>query len=192
MAALRRIPPLAAALLVALSVVCGAAFATAVYPDRAGDVRGAPDVTRVRLSNTASTITFRIRFATAPPLRFDSRQGWVDMLLIGIDVPPLGPPPTVPGGEWPGVNFALGTHGPSRVGQLGRRGKMRSTPVARFEIDVSGRTLGFSIARRALGNPEWFAFSLATAREGSGQSPGGVDVVPQRGTYRYRLSASGR
>jgi hypothetical protein len=188
MAGLRRVPLLAGPLLVALLVVCGAAFAAKVYADRSGDAKGAPDVTWVRLSNTASTITFQVGFATAPPLRVSAREGWVDMLLIGIDVPPLGPSPTARGGEWSGANFALGTHGPSRVGQLVRLGKSGSSSVTRFTIDVSGRTLRFSIPRRALGNPRWFAFSLAAAREGTDQKSSGADLVPQRGTYRYHLT----
>jgi len=188
---LRRVPLLAALLLVASFAICGSALAATVYRDRAGDAKGAPDVTWIRLSNTASAITFRVRFASAPPLRLDRREGWVDMLLIGIDVPPLGPRPRAPGGEWPGADFALGTHGPSRVGQLVQLAKKRAAPVTTFTIEAGGRTLNFSIPRRALGSPRWFTFSLAAAREGTAEKSGGVDVVPQRGTYRYRL-AGGR
>lgn len=187
MAALRVGPLLTGLLLAALFVGCAAARGAQVYPDPAGDAKGAPDVTSVRLSNTASSITFQIRFANAPPLRVDARQGWVDMLLIGIDVPPLGLPPAVPGGEWPGADFALGTHGPSRVGQLVRLGR-RSTQATTFKIEAGGRVLSFSIPRRALGNPRLITFSLAAAREGGKATSGGFDVVPQRGTHRYRLS----
>ena len=186
--ALRRVPVLTGLLLVTSLVICGAAIAATVYPDRAGDAKRAPDVTWVRLSNTASAITFRVRFAGAPPLRVDARGRWVDMLLIGIDVPPLGPRPAAPGGEWPGANFALGTHGPSRVGQLVELRAGRSTRVTTFRIDVSGRMLTFSIPRRALGSPRWFTFSLAAAREGTREVSGGVDFVPQRGSCRYDLS----
>ena len=192
MAALRRVPLLFGLLLVASLAICSAAFAAKVYTDRAGDVKGAPDVVRLRLSNTTSTITFQVRFANAPPLRVNAREGWVDMLLIGIDVPPIGQPPTAPGGEWPGANFALGTHGPSRVGRVVQLGKKRSTVVTTFKIDARGRTLTFSIPRRALGDPSWFTFSLAAAREGTERRSGGVDLVPQRGTCRYRLSVPAR
>ncbi len=190
MTPLRQVPLVAGLLLVALFVLCGAAFATKIYTDRVGDAKGAPDVASVALSNTASTITFRVRFANAPPLRISSREGWVDMLLIGIDVPPLGPPRTTPGGEWPGANFALGTHGPSHVGRLVRLGKKRSTQVSTFKIVTRGRMLSFSIPRRALGSPRWFDYSVATAREEVEEKPGrgGADVVPQRGTSRYHLS----
>ncbi|MGZ4389161.1 MAG: hypothetical protein ACXVZL_07255 [Gaiellaceae bacterium] len=61
-----------------------------------GDVRGGagPDITSVWVSHTSQAVTFRVRFAKAPPLGASARQRWVDMLLIGIDVPPRGPLPT--------------------------------------------------------------------------------------------------
>jgi hypothetical protein len=36
------------------------------------------------------------------------------------DIPPLGPRP-VPGVDWPGMIFGLGTHGPSSVCSIERR-----------------------------------------------------------------------
>lgn len=137
---LRRYAVLGVSLFVALSVICGAALA-ATYPDREGDVKGGtgPDLVSVAVFSTKTNITFRLRFAKAPPLGLSQREGWVDMLLIGVDVPPLGPRPTTPGGEWRGANFALGTHGPSKTGQMVRTGQgstagwppSRSSPAAR-------------------------------------------------------------
>jgi len=115
------------------------------------------------------------------------------MLLIAVDVPPLGPSPVMPGGEWPGVNFALGTHGPARTGTLvrlepGAGNQAGSTPVARFAIHTSGATLTFTVPRRALGSPRWFVFSVAAARESANRgNGGGLDLVPGRGTLRYVL-----
>lgn len=135
---------------------------------------------------------FRFNFADVPPLRVSTREKWIDMLLIGIDVPPLGRRPLAPGGEWLGANFALGTHGPSKTGQLVRLGKdtpAKSRRIATFAIVTRGSTLSFSIPRRALGNPSWFTFGVATAREGEDEATGGgVDVVPDRGTLRYLLT----
>jgi hypothetical protein len=188
---IRRLLLPALLLLTGLLVICGVAFAAKSYPDRAGDVKGGhgPDIVSVRLSNSAGTISFRIRFANAPPLRLSTRDHWVDMLLIGIDVPPLGPRPVRPGGEWPGANFALGTHGPSKAGQLVRLGRRGSTLVTTFKIVTSGRTLRFSIPRHALGNPRWFTFNAAAAREAeSEKTGGGLDLAPEHGTYRYELS----
>lgn len=188
---LRRIPLLSTLLLVSAAAICGVAAAAKTYPDPIGDPTGgaAPDVAAVTVSNTASTLTFRVRFASAPPLRLSTREKWVDMLLIGIDVPPLGPPPSIPGGEWLGADFALGTHGPSKTGQLVRLGKKHSAPPLRFKIVTRGRTLSFSVPRRALGNPHWFTFSVAAAREGESQaSSGGFDVAPRHATFRYQLS----
>jgi hypothetical protein len=182
---------LGATLLAALLATSGVASAAKGYPDRVGDVEGGPgpDIASVIVSNTKTKITFRVRFATAPPLRVGTSAGWIDMLLIGIDVPPLGPRPSSPGGEWLGANFALGTHGPSKTGVLVRLGQGESRRAARFAIRTGGSTLTFSVPRRALGNPAWFTFSVAAAREMPKEAAGGgVDVAPVRGTFRYALT----
>jgi hypothetical protein len=174
-----------------LFLIAGTALAAKTYPDRRGDVHGGagPDISSVFISNTASLITFEVRFVSSPPLRANAAQKWVDMLLVGLDVPPLGPPPTTPGGEWPGVNYAAGLHGPSKSGQLVRLQKGRSTVVSRFRVVTTKRTVKFSISRRALGGPAWFAFSVAAARETeTATTGGGFDVLPQRGTSRYVLN----
>ncbi len=177
-----------------LFLISGVAFAAAGYPDRVGDVkRGTgPDIASVMVSNTTTTITFRVRFADAPPLRISQREGWVDMLLISVDVPPLGPRPTIPGGDWRGANFALGTHGPSQTGLMVRLGQdipAGSRIPARFKIVTSGSTLTFSIPRRALGSPAWFAFTVAAAREmPNDQQGGGIDFAPPGGNFRYTLT----
>jgi hypothetical protein len=168
------------------------AMAARTYPDRAGDVRGGqgPDVTSVTVSNTSRAITFVVRFAKAPPLVLDEREGWVDMLLMGFDVPPLGPAP-IPDGEWFGANFAAGTHGPAKTGlvvRLPRAAGERSRVVARFAIVTRRATVRFTIPRHALGNPPWFAFTVAAAREGESEREGGADYAPARGTFRYALA----
>ena len=170
--------------LAAAVLLAGAAVATP-YPDLTGDVKRGPDLAGVQVSNDRSTVTFRIRFASAPPLRATAKT--VDMLLVGIDVPPTGALPRAPGGEWRGANFAAGTHGPSRTGMLVklRTGK-KSTLVTRFAVRTKGATVSFTLPRRALGNPAWLTFSVAAAREG-GNEGDGFDVVPDRGTARYAL-----
>ena len=173
-------------------VVAGIALAATSYPDPRGDVaeRSGPDLVGVRVSNTETVVTFRVRFAHAPPLRVSARQGWVDMVLVGIDVPPLGPRPVAPAGEWRGADFAFGAHGPATRGQVVR---LRSGPtgtrrVATVRIVVSGATLTFSIPRRVLGNPQWFTFSVTAARETDASKRGDVDLAPARGTFRYALT----
>lgn len=173
---------------------CGVALAATDYPDRVSDVRreAAPDIASVRVSNTVTTVTFRVRFVEAPPLRLSRSPAWVDMLLVGIDVPPLGPPPVAPGGEWAGADFAIGTHGPSRTARMVRLGlniPAKSRHVATMSIATHRSTLTFSVPRRALGTPTWFRFSVAAAREKEGDENGGaVDMAPARGTYRYVLT----
>jgi hypothetical protein len=192
--ALRRHVILGASCFVLLFLIAGAALAARTYPDRVGDVKGGkgPDIVSVKVTNTRTTVSFGFRFAQAPPLRFSTRERWVDMLLVGIDVPPTGPLPFSPGGEWPGVDFALGTHGPSATGQLVRtpRGPDgRSRLVARFPIVTRGSTVSFTVPRRALGNPAWFTFTVAAAREGEDEAAGrGFDTAPARGTFRYVLT----
>jgi hypothetical protein len=189
--ALRRYSLLGVSLFAVLFLICGVAFAAKSYPDRVGDVKGGsgPDIASVTVSNTRTQVTFGVRFVQAPPLRVSTREGWIDMLLIGIDVPPLGPRPIIPGGEWPGVNFAAGTHGPSKTGLMVRLGRGEYRQVARFKIVTSGSKLTFSAPRRALGNPAWFAFSVAAAREMEERTNGGgVDVAPARATFRYTLT----
>jgi hypothetical protein len=191
---LRRCAALGASLVAVLLLTCGVAFAAKSYSDGAGDVEGGsgPDIVSLKVSNTRTKVTFVVRFAKAPPLRISPREGWVDMLLIGVDVPPLGPRPIAPGAEWRGANFALGTHGLSNTGQLVRlTGTIPAEPrrVATFGIATSGPTLTFSIPRRALGNPGWFTFTAAAAREtADGERGGGVDFAPARGTFRYALT----
>jgi hypothetical protein len=172
----------------------GVALAATDYPDRVSDVRreAAPDIASVRVSNTVATVTFSVRFVKAPPLRTSRNPGWVDMLLVGIDVPPVGPPPVAPGGVWVGADFAIGTHGPSRTGRMVRLGReipAKPRHVATMSIVTQRSTLTFSIPRRALGTPTWFRFSVAAAREKEGDETGGaVDVAPAHGTYRYVLT----
>lgn len=185
----RRPTLLGASLLVPL-LVCGVAFGAHSYSDRIGDVKGGrgPDITSIAVSNTKTAVTFRVRFASAPPLRLSTHDGWVDMLLIGVDVPPLGPRPSIPGGPWLGANFFLGTHGPSKTGVMVRLGQGENRRAASFKIVTVGSTLTFSVPRRALGSPAWFTFTVAAAREMAKEATGGgVDVAPNRGTLRYAL-----
>jgi hypothetical protein len=178
-------------LLAVLLVISGIAFAATRYPDPLGDVKQGtgPDIASVTVSNTKRNVTFGVRFAAAPPLRVNLSEKWIEMLLVGIDVPPLGPPPAIPGGDWRGADFALGTHGPSGTGVLVRLSKGESRRVASFRIVTSGPTLTFSIPRGALGSPAWFAFTVAAAREAEIETPGAVpDLAPARGTFRYSLT----
>jgi hypothetical protein len=175
---------------VALLVVSAVALAAKSYGDRVGDVEGGagPDIASVAVSNTTTKVTFAVRFAKAPPLRVDPKEAWIDMLLFGVDVPPLGARP-VPYGDWRGADYAFGTHGPSKTGVLVRLGHGESRQVARFRIVTSGSTLTFSIPRRALGSPAWFRFQVAAARETANEGQGGgVDYAPARGTFRYLLT----
>lgn len=169
--------------------------------DPSGDVSASsgPDIVAVTVARDKGSITFRVRFATAPPLGISTERGWVDMLLIGIDVPPFGAPPASPGGEWRGANYALGTHGPTGQGVLVRlvgdasSGQARTGKVAGMPVERTGTTLSFRVARNALGDPQTLALSIAAAREWNQPSdePAGArpEVVPDSGTWTVRFDS---
>lgn len=170
---------------------CGSAGVTELaLEDPADDVATAagPDIVAVAVERDADTIRFRVRFAAAPTLDVSLQDGWVDMLLIGIDVPPFGAPPVRPGGEWRGADFALGTHGPSASGILVRLSAEAAPEMkADIPIETDGATISLSVPRRELGDPARFAVSVAAAREwnDAGDEPAGPkpDIAPDTGTW---------
>lgn len=170
----------------ALAAGAAAALAASSYPDPVGDVKGGagPDIAAVSVSHTARTVTFRVRFAKAPPLGASARQRWVDMLLIGIDVPPRGPLPTRR--DWQGVDYAVGLHGGQRTALLVRAPGW--TTVARVPVAVQGRTLSVSVGRRTIGSPAAFDFVVSAGRELADGAGGGSDSAPPRGVFHYRLA----
>lgn len=187
---LRAYALLVAAVVTFLALVCGVALAAKSYPDRVGDVQGGV-VASVIVSNTRTKVTFGVRFTTASPLGVSESEGWIDVLIIGIDTPPLGKQP-VPGRAWVGANFVLGTHGGMSTGVMQRVVESGQPPrqVTTFEIITRGSALTFSIPRRALGkNTDWFTFYLAAGRETTQEGPGGgVDFAPARASFRYVLT----
>lgn len=186
------------ATLAALVAGCGGGDVERSLDDPAGDVAAAlgPDVVGVSVERDDEAVTFRVRFAAAPPLAVSEEHGWIDMLLIGIDVPPVGPAPEAPGGEWRGLDYALGAHGPSRGGMLVRLTSRAADGEAPSEkrdvpIEVDGAALSLSVASGALGDADTFALSIAAAREWNeaGDEPAGAkpDVVPDSGTWTVEL-----
>jgi hypothetical protein len=198
-----RIVPACCTVLAVLVAGCGGGRVERSLDDPAGDVApaGAPDVVGVSVERDDDAITFRVRFATAPPLGVSADEGWIDMLLIGIDVPPLGPAPVAPGGEWRGLDYALGTHGPSRSGMLvrltGSVSERAATPEKRADvpIEIDDAALSLSVPAADLGDAESFALSLAAAREWNEarDEPAGArpDVVPDSGTWTVELGERG-
>jgi hypothetical protein len=181
-----------------------AATGPATFQDPVGDVAGGagPDIVSVTVANTSADVTFGIRFAEAPPLRTSPSEGWIDMALVGIDVPPYGPPPG-PIGGWAGVDYVAGLHGAQpdilfqrmegpTEGADQPTGTASATPDApdqavRLDATVDGPTLRFAIPRRLLGDPPSFAFSVAAGREGE-TGGGGSDNAPSIGNYQYGVA----
>jgi hypothetical protein len=178
-------------LTLALSTGIATAFAATAFPDPVGDVQGGagPDITSIAVSHTASTVTFRFRFANAPPLGVNARKRWVDLLLIGIDVPPRSLKRGPHG--WAGLDYYAGLHGSDKTAMVVKTsptGPSRHSVLAHPTVTVSGHTLSFSLGRAKLGNPGWIEFVVAAGREMSNQADGGgSDEAPNRGIFHYRL-----
>ena len=181
----------AGSLILALGLGGGVAGAGAGFADPVGDVEGGagPELTLVSVSHTASTVIFQFRFAKAPPLGMSAGAGWVDMLLVAIDVPPRGLKRTAQG--WLGADYYLGAHGTERTAILVKASSNPSRPskvMGRPKTIVKGHTLSFTVSRRALGGPAWIEFAIAAGRETTDQtSRGGSDEAPNRGTFHYEL-----
>lgn len=186
-----RLGVVAVLLMLALGLGGAAARAGAWFADPVGDVKGGagPDLTLVSVSHTASTVTFRFRFAEAPPLGSSARKGWVDMLLIGIDVPPRSLKRGTHG--WAGLDFYAGLHGTDTTAMVVKTSPTapsQNRMLARPAVTVRGRTLSFSISRTTLGNPAWIEFVAAAGRETSDPAGGaGGDEAPNHGTFHYQL-----
>ena len=172
---------------------------THTYRDPVGDVTaGVPDLTAVTIANDATTVSMRFTFRSAPPLSASAASGWTDMLLMGIDAPPTGPPP-VAGGDWAGLDYALGMHGVDdravframhpRFGEDGGRGAAPGLRTLRSL--VSGRAIRIDLPRALIGDPAYFDFQAAVGREGADESGEG-DLLPGTGTARYRLGPAVR
>lgn len=171
-----------------------------MYRDAVADVTaGTPDLTAVRISSDARQVHLAFSFASAPPLSASAEAGWTDMLLMGIDVPPIGAPPTPSG--WMGLDYALGMHGVDdravfrdMQASIGRGGGTGMPPVLRtLRSSVSGREITIDLPRALIGEPDYFDFNVAVGREGADEGAGGGgDVIPAEGTARYRLGPEGR
>lgn len=162
-----------------------------VYRDGVGDVpAGTPDLAEVRISNDAEQVHLVVRFASAPPLRTSPSGRWTDMLLMGIDVPPIGPGPTPSG--WTGLDYALGMHGVDVRARF-RPMENATTPGTRpdvrtLESHVRGREIALDLPIAWIGKPAFFDFNVAVGREGEDEaSSAGGDQIPGRGTARYTL-----
>lgn len=188
-----------AALVAAACASSGDSRVERTLEDPAGDVAAStgPDVVAVTVERDDEAIIFRVRFATELPLEVSEEEGWIDMLLIGVDVPPLGPPPAVPGGEWRGADYFLGTHGPSETGMIVRLAASASEDEATgekradFPIAIDGATLSLLVPRDELGDTGTLAISIAAAREWNEakDEPAEVtpDIVPDTGTWTVEL-----
>ena len=171
--------------------------AAVTYRDARGDVTpGQPDITGIRIAGDERMLRIVVRFASAPPLSASAAGGWTDMLLMGIDVPPIGSPPTPSG--WAGLDYALGMHGVDdravfRAMQpgFGLDGATGGTPALRtLRSQVSGREIRVEVPRALLGAPAYFEFQAAAGREGGDESATG-DLVPDTGTLRYPIAGDG-
>lgn len=182
-----RVWALVGLILLALAVVVSVSAGTAVktYPDATGDVTGAegPDIASVVVSHNAKRVTFTVRFAGAPPLGAsvaDETEKWVDMLLVGINVPPIGSAPA-----WKGVDYYFGVHGNDTSVALFAKNGVRT--FTQLPVVARGANLTVSVPRAKLGKPKWFGFTVAAGREADVEAQGSADSAPARGLFRYVL-----
>ena len=163
---------------------------TRTYRDASGDVAaGLPDLIAVTIASDATTVSMRFTFRSAPPLRTDLAGKWTDMLLMGLDVPPIGPGPGT--GDWMGVDYAFGVHaieGQARLRAMGASmGGAAPGPPTTIPTRWSGRSISIDLQRSLIGDPPYFEFVAAVGREGSDESGDG-DALPAKGTLRYTLA----
>lgn len=181
-----RLSLLGAALAIAAvaAVSAAAGLGPSTFTDRRGDVQGGagPDIAAVTISHTATAVRFSIRFTTAPALRGGIEERWMEMLLVGIDAPPLGPSPKATG--WFGANYWLGLHTGQTTAVLVEKASRRSI---RLPATTRGATIVISVPRARIGNPRWFGFIVAAGREGENEAEGGSDYAPAKGVFRYTL-----
>lgn len=181
-----------AAGVLALGIGVGTASAATAFPDPVGDLLGGsgPDLVSVSVSHTPALVTLRVQFAKAPPLGMSVRERWVDMLLIGIDVPPRSLRRGAHG--WTGMDYYAGLHGTASTAIVVKASPASSSQprrvVARPKVAVNGRILSFSLSRAALGSPAWIELVVAAGRETSDRAGGGgSDEAPNRGVFHHRL-----
>jgi hypothetical protein len=81
---LHRLTIAAVLLTLALGIGVATALAATAFPDPVGDVQGGPgpDITSVVVSHTASTVSFRFRFASAPPLGLSARARAIGHAMV--------------------------------------------------------------------------------------------------------------
>jgi hypothetical protein len=173
-------------LLVALLALPATAFAVDRFTDPRGDADGGgPDIAAVTLSHTDTVLTIAVDFASAPPLGYDEREQYTDMLLIGIH--------TDDNLSQDDVEFATGVHGVDLtrglVVSLGPDHRI----VGRAGVTVDGTTVTLKLERAILEDPDEIAVQVAAGREYVDQEAGAGegDVAPASGPHRYVLTGDG-
>jgi hypothetical protein len=172
--------------LAAFLALSSVALASDSFTDPSGDSSGGPDITGVTLSNTDSTVTIAVEFASAPPLAFSEDAGYTDMLLVGIH--------TDDDLSRDDVEFWTGLHAVDLTGAVVVRGEPPGgEPVGTADVTVSGSTVALELERGLLGDPDEIAVTVAAGREPvtEGAAGGGADEAPAAGPFTYVLDAGG-
>jgi hypothetical protein len=193
--------PTTVAVIVASAVVAGAASAAAegeseptppplgppvTYEDPAGDVEdGVPDLLSCAVSEPwESLLSFRLEFASEPPLSYDMDTMTTDelwlMLLSGPEVDPMNDPD--------GIKYAMIVHGATLPGEEETGSGLFDTTQPEgqevfwrvVDVDVEGSVLTLSIDRKLVGDPEVVYFVAGVTSEG--QEEGGYDACPDLDT----------
>jgi hypothetical protein len=164
-------------------VLAATALALDRFTDPRGDADGGPDVTAVTLSHTDAVLSIAVEFAQAPPLGFDEREQYTDMLLVGIH--------TDDDLSRADVEFWTGVHGVDLTRAVVVRGENRGV-AGNADVIVDGSTVTLEVPRVVLDDPDHVAVSVAAGREYvDGQASGGGDFAPASGSHRYQLTDGG-
>ncbi len=175
----------AIALFVALLALAPSALASDRFTDPRGDAGGnGPDITAVTLSHTDAVLTIAVDFASAPPLGYDKREQYTDVLLIGIH--------TDANLSQNDVEFWTGVHGVDLAHAIVVRGAPTRGIVGTADVAVAGTTVTIKIQRALLGDPSEVAVMVAAGRESvNEQAGGGGDMAPASGAFSYQLATGG-
>ena len=161
-----------------------------VYDDPAGDVTGGPDLIACGASEPwESLVSFRLEFASEPPLSYDLETMTTDELWVAVS--------TKPGPLFEGdIEYALIVHG-ATLPQEETTGSGLYDATATdgnevfwrvVDVEVDGSILTLTVDRKLVGDPEVLYFQTAVGSEGEDES-GGYDMCPDEdeGPGEYEL-----
>lgn len=151
-----------------------------VYEDPVGDVaEGTPDLVACGVSEPwESLLSFRLEFASEPPLSYDLDTWTTDELWVALL--------TQPDGTFADdIEYAIIVHGATLPEEEKKGSNLYDTTQPEgdevfwgvVDADVEGPVLTLTVDRKMLGDPEVIYFHAAATSEGQ-EDPNGYDACP--------------